>query len=51
MHRHSPCPHCLRRKLLLWASAFLIALASVGTGSSSTARVDVHPELVQTASR
>jgi hypothetical protein len=51
MHRSLPCPCCLRRKVLLWASAFFIALASVGAGSSPASRVDVHPEAVQTASR
>ena len=51
MHRHSPCPHCLRRKFLLWGSAFFFALGLVGMGSSSAARVDTHPPSVQTASR
>jgi hypothetical protein len=51
MHRLSPCPHCLRRKLLLWGSAFFFALGLVGMGSSAPARVDAHPAHVQTASR
>lgn len=51
MHRHSPCPHCLRRKLLLWGSAFFFVLGLVGMGSSTAARVEAHPAMVQTASR
>jgi hypothetical protein len=51
MHRHSPCPHCLRRKLLLCASAFFFVLGLVGMGSNLSARVTSNPGLVQTASR
>ena len=51
MHRHSPCPHCLRRKILLCASAFFFALGVFGMGSTLSTRVVAHPELLQTASR
>jgi hypothetical protein len=51
MHRPSPCPHCLRRKLLLCASAFFFVLGLAGMGSSLSTRVASNPELVQTASR
>lgn len=51
MHRDSLCPHCFRRKVLLWGSAFFFALGLVGMGSSHVARVDAHPALTQTASR
>jgi hypothetical protein len=51
MHRNSPCPHCLRRKILLCASAFFFVLGLVGMGSTLSARVTSTPELVQTAAR
>ena len=52
MHRNSPCPHCLRRKILLCASAFFFVLGLVGLGSTLPSRVASTPAaLVQTASR
>jgi len=51
MHRNSRCPHCLRRKILLCASAFFFVLGLVGMGSTLSTRVEAHPDLVHTASR
>ncbi|HZJ53272.1 MAG TPA: hypothetical protein VFD38_03975 [Myxococcaceae bacterium] len=53
MHRSHLCSHCLRRRILLWASAFFVTVGAVGaassTGSAVAARGQNTP--VQTASR
>ena len=53
MHRSHLCSHCLRRRILLWASAFFLTVGAVGaassTGSAAAARGQNTP--VQTASR
>jgi len=51
MHRNSPCPHCLRRKILLCGSAFFFALGLIGMGSTLSSRVTSTPAVIQTASR
>ena len=55
MHRTHLCSHCLRRRILLWASAFFMVVGSLGAlgsaGSASAARGHLTPALVQTASR
>jgi len=55
MHRSHLCSHCLRRRILLWASAFFVTIGAAGAaasaGSSATARVPTAPALIQTASR
>ena len=55
MHRSHLCSHCLRRRILLWASAFLVTIGAVGAvgsaGSAATARGSNTPAPVQTASR
>lgn len=53
MHRSHLCSHCLRRRILLWASAFFVTVGALGatgsTGSAVAARGQTTP--VQTASR
>ena len=53
MHQSHLCSHCLRRRILLWASAFFMTVGALGaissTGSAQAARVQNTP--VQTASR
>lgn len=55
MHSTHLCSHCLRRRVLLWASAFFVTVGAVGavgaTGSASAARGQNTPAPVQTASR
>jgi hypothetical protein len=55
MHRSHLCSHCLRRRMLLWASAFFVTLGAVGAASSAgsvaSARGQNTPAPVQTASR
>ena len=55
MHRSHLCSHCLRRRVLLWASAFFVTIGAAGAaasaGSSTTARGQTAPALIQTASR
>jgi len=55
MHSNHLCSHCLRRRVLLWASAFFVTVGSVGAmgsaGSVSAARGQSTPPPVQTASR
>ena len=55
MHRSHLCSHCLRRRILLWASALFMVAGSVGAfasaGSAYAARGHDNPALVQTASR
>ena len=51
-HSHL-CSHCIRRRILLWASAFFMTVGALGavnaTGSAVASRVPSTP--VQTASR
>jgi hypothetical protein len=53
MHSSHLCSHCLRRRILLWASAFFMTVGALGavkaTGSAQAARGQNTP--VQTASR
>ena len=55
MHRTHLCSHCLRRRILLWASAFFMVVGSLGAlgsaGSAAAARGHVTPAPLQTASR
>jgi hypothetical protein len=55
MHRTHLCSHCLRRRILLWASAFFMVVGSLGAvasaGSASAARGHLTPAPIQTASR
>jgi hypothetical protein len=55
MHRSHLCSHCLRRRILLWASAFFVTLGAAGAaasaGSAHVARGQNAPPLVETASR
>jgi hypothetical protein len=55
MHRSHLCSHCLRRRILLWGSAFFMTVGTVGafasTGSLPSARGESAPAPVQTASR
>ncbi len=55
MHHTHLCSHCLRRRILLWASAFFVTVGTVGAvhagGSSQVARGAATPAGVQTASR
>ncbi len=55
MHRTHLCSHCLRRRILLWASAFFVTLGTVGAassaGSATASRGQVAPAPVQTAQR
>jgi hypothetical protein len=46
------CSHCRRRRVLLWASAFFVALGVAGTGGpASVAPFHNSQAPVQTASR
>jgi hypothetical protein len=40
------CPHCLRRKLLLWTGAFGFALMGILGGSHASPRAAVTPTSV-----
>jgi hypothetical protein len=55
MHRTHLCAHCLRRRILLWASAFFVTVGAVGAagsaGSAVGSRGQNNPVPVQTASR
>ena len=55
MHRSHLCSHCLRRRILLWASAFFVTLGAAGAatsaGSAVAARGQIAPAPIQTASR
>ena len=55
MHRSHLCSHCLRRRILLWASAFFVTLGAAGAaasaGSAGVARGQIAPAPIQTASR
>jgi hypothetical protein len=55
MHRTHLCSHCLRRRVLLWASAFFVTLGAAGAvasgGSANSARGQNAPAPIQTASR
>lgn len=55
MHRTHLCSHCLRRRILLWASAFFVTLGAAGAaasaGSAHVARGQTAPALIETASR
>ena len=55
MHRSHLCSHCLRRRILLWASAFFVTVGALGavssTGSAAAARGQTTPAPIQTASR
>ena len=55
MHRSHLCSHCLRRRILLWASAFFVTIGAVGAassaGSAGVARGQTAPAPIQTASR
>jgi hypothetical protein len=55
MHRTHLCSHCLRRRALLWASAFCVTVGAVGAlgsaGSAEAAGGQTTPAPVQTASR
>ena len=55
MHRTHLCSHCLRRRILLWASAFFVTLGAAGAaasaGSAGVARGQITPAPIQTASR
>ncbi|MGZ6139459.1 MAG: hypothetical protein ACXWLA_02245, partial [Myxococcaceae bacterium] len=55
MHRTHLCSHCLRRRVLLWASAFFVTVGAIGAlgsaGSAEAARGQTTPAPVQTASR
>ncbi len=55
MHRSHLCSHCLRRRILLWASAFFVTVGVAGVatsaGSGGAARGQTAPAPVQTASR
>jgi hypothetical protein len=55
MHRSHLCSHCLRRRFLLWASAFFVTIGAAGAatsaGSHTGARGQTNPAPVQTASR
>jgi len=55
MHRSHLCSHCLRRRILLWASAFFVTLGAAGAaasaGSANVARGQIAPAAIQTASR
>lgn len=55
MHRTHLCSHCLRRRVLLWASAFFVALGGVGalgtSGSVVASGAPTTPASAQTASR
>jgi len=53
MHRSHLCSHCLRRRILLWASAFFVTVGAAGAASSagSTASARGQNNPVQTASR
>ena len=55
MHHSHLCSHCLRRRILLWASAFFMMLGVAGAassaGSAGVARGQIAPATIQTASR
>ena len=55
MHRLQLCRHCLRRRILLWASAFFVTVGAAGAaasaGSASASRGQTTPAPVVTASR
>lgn len=55
MHRTRLCPHCFRRRVLLWASAFFVTLGAAGAASSAGSAVGTRgentPAPIQTASR
>jgi hypothetical protein len=55
MHRSHLCSHCLRRRILLWASAFFVTVGAAGAaanaGSAAVARGQTTPAPIQTASR
>ena len=55
MHRSHLCSHCLRRRILLWASAFFVTVGAAGAaasaGSASAARGQTTPAPTLTASR
>ena len=55
MHRSHLCSHCLRRRILLWASAFFVTLGAAGAaasaGAAGVARGQITPAPIQTASR
>jgi len=55
MHRTHLCSHCLRRRILLWTSAFFMVVGSLGAlgsaGSASAARGHLTPAPIETASR
>ena len=55
MHRTHLCSHCLRRRILLWASAFFVTVGAAGAvgsaGSAGSARGQTAPAPVQTAAR
>jgi len=53
MHRSHLCSHCLRRRILLWASAFFLTVGAAGAatsaGSAGAARGQIAPAPVRTA--
>ena len=55
MHRSHLCSHCLRRRILLWASAFFVTVGAAGAagsaGSAELSRGQTAPAPIQTASR
>jgi hypothetical protein len=55
MHRSHLCSHCLRRRILLWASAFFVTVGAAGAatsaGSAGVVRGQITPAPIQTASR
>ncbi|HZW90799.1 MAG TPA: hypothetical protein VFF12_17095 [Myxococcaceae bacterium] len=55
MHRSHLCSHCLRRRILLWASAFFVTIGAAGAATSAgvtgVSRGETAPAPIQTASR
>ena len=55
MHSTHLCSHCLRRRMLLWASAFFMTVGAVGAvasgGSAHAAGVQTTPAQVQATTR
>ena len=51
MHRSHLCSHCLRRRILLWASAFFVTIgvagAAASSGSAHVARGQTAPALIR----